>query len=101
MCFTQENGAPLHPERVTRMFDQRVKAAGLPRITLHGLRHSHVTMLGRAGVPLRTISQRVGHSSAAVTLAIYSHVLPGDDEAAALAGAALLEGTRASAEGLR
>jgi len=51
-----------------------------------------VTMLLRDGVPLRVVSQRAGHSNANVTSVIYSHVLPGDDEAAALAGAKLLGG---------
>lgn len=39
---------------------------------------------------IRVVSQRLGHASVTVTLAVYSHVLPGDDEAAALAGARLL-----------
>jgi integrase len=47
-------------------------------------------MLLRARVPLKVVSERVGHSSPNVTTAIYHHVMPGDDEAAALAGARLL-----------
>ena len=77
----------IHPERLSKWFDQKVARAELPRINFHGLRHSYVTMLLRDGVPLRVVSQRAGHSNVNVTSAIYSHVLPGDDEAAALAGA--------------
>jgi integrase len=92
LVFTKEDGSPIHPERLTRWFDQRVTATNLPRITFHGLRHSYVTMLLRGGQPVRAVSARVGHASANVTNAIYSHVLPGDDEQAALAGALLLGG---------
>jgi integrase len=90
LVFVREDGEPINPERLSKWFDQRVTRTGLPRITFHGLRHSYVTMLLRAGQPLRTVSQRVGHSSPNVTSAVYAHVLPGDDEAAALAGAKLL-----------
>jgi integrase len=91
--FVREDGHPINPERLSKWFDQRVKRAALPRITFHGLRHTYVTMLLRDGQPLRVVSYRAGHSSPTVTSAVYSHVLPGDDEAAALAGARLL-GTR-------
>lgn len=90
LVFVKEDGSPIHPERLTRWFDARVTKANLPRVTFHGLRHSYVTMLLRGGQPLRAVSARVGHASANVTNAVYSHVLPGDDEQAALAGAALL-----------
>jgi len=55
------------------------------------LRTSLITSF-RGGQPVRAVSARVGHASANVTNAIYSHVLPGDDEQAALARAALLAG---------
>jgi integrase len=92
LVFTREDGSPIHPERLSKWFDQRVNAAKLPRITFHGLRHSYVTMLLRAGQPLRVVSQRAGHSSPNVTTAVYAHVMPGDDEAAAAVGARLLGG---------
>jgi integrase len=90
LVFVREDGEPINPERLSKWFNQRVKRAGLPRITFHGLRHSYVTMLLRAGQPLRVVSQRAGHSSPNVTSAVYAHVLPGDDETAALVGARLL-----------
>jgi integrase len=42
---------------------------------------------------MRTVSGRLGHASPTVTMTVYSHVLPGDDEAAALVGARLLSAT--------
>jgi integrase len=85
--FVREDGSLIHPERLSKWFDQAVKRAALPRLTFHGLRHSYVTMLLRAGQPLHVVAGRAGRSSPNVTSAVYSHVLPGDDEAAALAGA--------------
>ena len=65
---------------------QRCRKRGLPAIRLHDVRHSYVTALLASGVPLKVVSQRVGHASPMVTMAIYQHVLPGDDRAAADVG---------------
>ena len=48
--------------------------AGVPIITLHGLRHSHASLLIRMGVPLNVISERLGHASPSITLNTYAHV---------------------------
>ena len=90
--FRQEDGAPIHPERLSRLFKQHCRRAGLPPVRFHDIRHSYVTALLRQGVPLKVVSQRVGHASPMVTLAIYQHVLPGDDRAAADVGAQLIFG---------
>src|SRR5690606_35536416 len=50
---------------------------GLPRIRFHDLRHTHATMLLRAGVPVKVVSERLGHASPGFTLNVYQHVLPG------------------------
>ncbi len=62
---------------------RRVDAVGLPRIGVHGLRHTWATLALRAGVPLWVVSERIGHSDPAVTMSIYAHALDGDDQAAA------------------
>ena len=46
-------------------------------VTFHGLRHTHVSMLIKAGVPINTISARVGHSTPSITHDIYAHLLSG------------------------
>jgi integrase len=66
-----------------------VRAAGLPSIRLHDLRHSYATAALAAGVPVKVLSQRIGHADVGVTLAVYAHVLPGDDEDAARRAEAL------------
>src|SRR5439155_1349940 len=54
-----------------------VQKSSLPRIRLHDLRHTHATILLKAGIPVKVVSERLGHSSPAFTMAVYQHVLPG------------------------
>jgi integrase len=54
-----------------------------PAIRLHDLRQSHATILLTAGVPVRVVSQRLGHTSAVITLQVYAHVVPGSQRDAA------------------
>jgi len=72
------------------------KAAGVG-VTLHGLLHSHITALLAAGVPLKVVSERAGHSSISVTADIYGHVLAAMDQAAAQAVDGPLRAAMASA----
>jgi Phage integrase family len=59
------------------------KALGLPQVTFHALRHTHVSALIAANVDVMQISRRIAHSSAAVTLRIYAHLFKSADTAAA------------------
>lgn len=60
------------------------RKAGIPdTVKLHGLRHTQVTQLLDAGVPVRTVSGRVGHLNSSTTTNIYSHWIPESDERAA------------------
>jgi integrase len=92
LVFTRPDGSPVPPLWLTRYFARRVKAAGLPPATFHGMRHSYLSGLIRDGQSVRAVSARAGHANATITLNTYSHVLPGDDEQLALAGAARLGG---------
>ena len=82
--FTQADGSPIDPNRVTRDFQKIVGAAGLPHLTLKGLRHAHATLLLVEGVHPKVVSERLGHSNISTTMDIYSHVIPGLQEKAAL-----------------
>lgn len=64
-------------------FTKACKAAGLPRIRLHDMRHTHATILLMAGENPVVVSQRLGHSSVNQTLTLYGHVLPGMQASAA------------------
>lgn len=67
-----------------------VKSAGLPRIRSHDLRHTHATLLLKANVSAKVVSERLGHASVGFTLDTYAHVVPGmQAEAAARFSAAV------------
>jgi integrase len=62
---------------------RHVREAALPRIRLHDLRHSYATLALKAGVHPKIVSERLGHSTIAITLDLYSHVAQGLDADAA------------------
>ena len=92
LVFTDLDGSPLHPDRFSASFDRLVKAAGVPRIRLHDLRHTHATLALQAGVHPKVVSERLGHSNIAITLDTYSHAIPALEEEAAAKVAALVFG---------
>jgi integrase len=76
---------------LTRNFEILVKKAGLRRMRLHDLRHFHATVLLQAGTHPKIVSERLGHSSIAIILDTYSHVVPGLQEQAAQAFATAMD----------
>lgn len=85
-----EDGGGIHPQSFSQAFARLLEQNGLRRIRLHDLRHTHATLAVKAGVPLKVISERLGHESAAFTLKQYAHVMPGmQAEAAELVAAAV------------
>jgi integrase len=81
----------------SRWFKQHARRAGLPKIRLHDLRQSYASAALAAGVPAKVISERLGHATIAVTMDIYSHVLPGLDREAADTVAQLILGAASTA----
>ncbi len=75
-------GSPINPNNVQRNFERIVTAAGLPRIRVHDLRHSHARIPLGNGVPVHVVSQRLGHANPSITLSVYAHVLGGMEDAA-------------------
>jgi integrase len=90
LVFTRPDGRPLVPWTVSKAFRDHGRAALLPRIPLHGLRHTYATLALASGVNPRIVSARLGHATVALTLDVYSHVLPQADREAAEKIAALL-----------
>jgi integrase len=76
LVFSQPDGAPVHPDYFSQVFERHVAGSSLPRIRLHDLRHTHATILLKASVPVKVVSERLGHASPAFTMAVYQHVLP-------------------------
>ena len=83
LVFSNPDGLPFRPNRVTRYFKDIADSIGLNGLRFHDLRHTHATLMLRQGIHPKIVSERLGHSSVAITLDTYSHVLPGLQEAAA------------------
>jgi integrase len=75
--FTNTDGKPVHPHSISQTFERIAARAGVPRIRLHDVRHTHGTLLIKAGVPVKVVSERLGHGNPAFTIDTYQHVLPG------------------------
>lgn len=85
LVFHQPDGSWLRPDAVSEVFLRRVRRYGLSRLTLKGLRHTWATLALEQGIHPRVVQERLGHSTIAITLGIYSHVTPTlHDEAAEL-----------------
>lgn len=72
-------GEPLHPNTLTDWFNNLTAENNLPHVTLHGLRHTHVSMLVNANFDIARISRRVGHGDINITLSTYAHLFTQDD----------------------
>lgn len=91
LMFVDERGRPLRPETVSRIFGRLEEQAGLPHITLHGLRHSHATAMLAAGISPKVAQERLGHFSVSLTLDTYSHTIAGMQAEAARRVAELID----------
>lgn len=93
LLFTAISGVPVRYDNFRgRHWARMRRAAQLPEAcTYHSLRHTHATQLLRAGINIKVISQRLGHSNVAFTLRCYSHIMPDMDRSAADAMAGLLK----------
>lgn len=90
MVFTSEAGTLINPRNLNRNFKYLIKKANedykkqhqdqkedvLPTIPFHGLRHTHATLMLKAGAHTKVVSERLGHARTSITMDIYSHVLP-------------------------
>lgn len=83
LVFSDRWGDPVNGWHVTeRGLGPILRAAGLPRIRFHDLRHTFASMMLSEGARIDLVSKMLGHASPAITLNIYSHLMPGDEEAA-------------------
>jgi integrase len=70
---TQFDGSPILPRSLTNAVSAFLKEW---RVTLHGLRHSHASHMLASNIHPKIVQGRLGHSSIAITLDIYSHLMP-------------------------
>lgn len=90
LVFTDEFGHWISPNALSMAWRRAVAGASVPRIRFHDVRHTHATLLLRAGVSPKVVSERLGHASVAFTLDTYAHVMPGMQPEAAEMFAALV-----------
>lgn len=92
LVFPAEDGSLQPPYRVSNRFTSLVRRTGLDSVRFHDLRHTMATLALAAGVHIKVVSERLGHSSTQITLDTYSHVLPDLQQEAAEALDAALAG---------
>jgi integrase len=91
LIFGDLEGQHQHPDHFSWRFIRQLARcrhqlgeAAPPTIRLHDLRHTHASLLLSAGVPVKVVSERLGHATVSITLEIYAHTMPGmQSEAAA------------------
>ena len=85
LVFCNVEGDHLPPDSVSRNWSRTCSDRGLPVVPFHALRHTSVSMLLGAGMDVLTVSRRIGHRKASITLDIYGHLIEGSDARAAAA----------------
>ena len=88
--FTTRKGTPFDHATVLRAFQRILKKAGLRHQRFHDMRHANATLMLIEGVHPRVVAEMLGHSKIAITMDLYSHVIPAlQDDAVARIDAAL------------
>ena len=73
--LTWPNGEPYLPNYLTEVFSKFIRKNRLPKLTLHGLRHTFATLANHSGATIYNISKSLGHSTVATTSMIYTHLI--------------------------
>lgn len=80
LIFPGPDGQWHSPALVSQIIVRRMRSAGIENASLHTLRHTHATLLLSQGMPIPAVSSRLGHSDSNITLKIYAHAMPPDDQ---------------------
>jgi len=83
LVFCTRYGTPLDGPNVTKYFQRHLERVGLPHLRFHDLRHSAISFLAAAGVPIEVAQRIAGHSDARLTANVYRHILPEEHDRAA------------------
>jgi integrase len=84
LVFTHADGQPLDPDSLSKAFQRLIAVADVTPITLHGLRHTHISHLLMDGVHVKVVSERAGHANVNITLSVYAAYIPSMQADAAL-----------------
>lgn len=83
LVFSTKRGTPFGSRNLLKYFQEALEAQGLPKVSIHSLRHLHATLLLKAGLHPKIVQSRLGHSDIGQTMNTYSHVIAGMDDKAA------------------
>lgn len=73
--FTTDTGAPIFPDSVTQWFSKFIARSGMPKVTVHSLRHTYASLMIADGVPLVVVSKQLGHAQTSTSANIYAHAI--------------------------
>ncbi len=93
LVFTAEDGTGLHPQSLRAVLRRLATAAGVPVVAFHNLRHCAATHALANGVPVKVVSDMLGHASTSITEDVYAHVLPHQQDSAAAVADSFLGGS--------
>lgn len=79
LMFSNQHNTAIHPSHIANVLKRFVNRHGLDAITPHGFRHTHCSLLLEAGVPIKEVQERLGHSDIKTTMNIYAHVTKKDE----------------------
>ena len=85
LVFCNHHGEPISPNLLTVVWAQALARSGLPKVTVHALRHSHASALISEGIDVVSVARRLGHSSPVITLSTYAHLFADKSDSAAAA----------------
>lgn len=80
LVFSKLDNGMIDPNHTTAKINRVIENNNLPKITTHGLRHTHCSLLFESGAPIEVVKERLGHSSIETTMNIYTHVTPKSKE---------------------
>lgn len=83
LVFPSSAGTPLTASNIRRDFRKLLAVSGLPKIRFHDLRHTAASLMLNHGIPVLIVSKRLGHAKASITLDVYGHLIPSQQEEAA------------------
>lgn len=76
LIFTTKKGTPIRQRNLYTQFKSLLQKSDLPNIRFHDIRHTAATIMLNNGIPILTVSRRLGHSKPSITLDVYGHLIP-------------------------
>ena len=84
LVFPSNVGTPVTGSKIRSAMRKLLKASGLPKIRFHDLRHTAASLMLNHGIPVLIVSKRLGHSKPSITIDVYGHIIPSQQEKAAI-----------------